>query len=348
MANSTDSNRINPAMTKRPTKSTPATPPKTIAIACQGGGSHTAFTGGVLQSLLRDLDPAQHRIIGLSGTSGGALCAAIAWYGLLQGKPVLAADLLESFWHKMASTQLPDAIANQFLVWMQRSASYLALPELSPYQLPDVGQDYLAGIIGQHIDFKKLPSLIQPDSPRLMVGAVEVLSGKFATFRSHHSQPEKRISLAALLASAAIPELFRAVKIGDGVYWDGLFSQNPPVRGFLSGVQEQDAKPDEIWVIQINPDNRSTEPTTLGDITDRRNELSGNLSLKQELFFVEQTNDWLRKGWLAAPHFKQVEVRKISLGLELDYPSKLDRSPAFIKELMAEGRRAATIFLRDL
>lgn len=335
-------------MTRRPAKSTPATPPKTIAIACQGGGSHTAFTGGVLQSLLRDLDPVRHRIIGLSGTSGGALCAAIAWYGLLQGKPGLAADLLESFWHKMASTQLPDAIANQFLVWLQRSASYLALPELSPYQLPNSGQDYLASLIGQHIDFTKLPALITPDSPRLMVGAVEVLSGKFAVFRSHHSQPEKRISLLALLASAAIPELFRAVKIGDGVYWDGLFSENPPVRGFLAGEKQHHTKPDEIWVIQINPDTRSAEPTSLSDITDRRNELSGNLSLKQELFFVEQTNDWLRKGWLAAPHFKQVAVRKIPLRLELDYPSKLDRSPAFINDLMVEGRRTATAFLRDL
>jgi NTE family protein len=335
-------------MTRRPAKASPATPPKTIAIACQGGGSHTAFTGGVLQTLLRDLDPARHRIIGLSGTSGGALCAAIAWYGLLQGKPAQAAEQLESFWRKMASTHLPDAFANQFLVWLQRSASYLALPELSPYHLPTAGQDYLASIIGQHIDFKKLPTLIMPDSPRLMVGAVEVLSGKFAVFCSHHSQPDKQISMAALLASAAIPELFRAVKIGDGVYWDGLFSQNPPVRGFLSGVQEQDAKPDEIWVIQINPDNRSAEPTNVSDITDRRNELSGNLSLKQELFFVEQTNDWLQKGWLTAPNFKQVAVHTIPLGLELDYPSKLDRSPAFINALLAEGRRAATAFLRDL
>lgn len=347
MANSTDSNRINFAMTPRPAKAFPATPPKTIAIACQGGGSHTAFTGGVLQTLLRELDPAQHRIIGLSGTSGGALCAAVAWYWLLQGKPGVAAEQLKSFWLKMATTKIPDAIANQFLVWMQRSASYLALPELSPYQLPNTGQDYLAEIIGEHIDFTKLPALITPDSPRLMVGAVEVLSGKFAVFRSHHSQPDKRISLASLLASAAIPELFRAVRIGDGVYWDGLFSENPPVRGFLSAKQLE-AKPDEIWVVQINPDKRSAEPTTLSDITDRRNELSGNLSLKQELYFVEQTNDWLRRGWLNAPHFKQVTVRTIPLGLELDYPSKLDRSPSFINAMMTEGHRAATAFLCDL
>ncbi len=104
----------------------------------------------------------------------------------------------------------------------------------------------------------------------------------------------------------------------------------------------------EIWVVQINPDTRSAEPTTLSDISDRRNELSGNLSLNQELFFVEQTNEWLRNGWLNAPHFKQVAVRKIPLRRELDYPSKLDRSPAFINDLLAEGRRAGADFLRSL
>lgn len=325
-----------------------ATPPRKIALACQGGGSHTAFTGGVLQTMLRNLDPAQHQIIGLSGTSGGALCAAIAWYGLLQGKPAHGADLLESFWQKISSTQLPDALSNQFLVWLQRSASYFTLPEISPYQLPTTSQDHLGKLLNQHIDFARLPALIKPDSPRLLVGAVEVLSGKFTVFHSHHGLPEKRISVGALLASAAIPDLFRAVHLGNGIYWDGLFSENPPVRSFLAGEQRHEAKPDEIWVIQINPEKRSSEPKTNSDIIDRRNELSGNLSLNQELFFVEQTNDWLRKGWLTAGHFKHVTVRKIPLRLELDYPSKLDRSADFINSLIAEGRREATEFLHHL
>ncbi len=118
--------------------------------------------------------------------------------------------------------------------------------------------------------------------------------------------------------------------------------------GFLAGGQSADAKPDEIWVIQINPEKRRSEPTTNSDITDRRNELAGNLSLNQELFFVEQTNDWLRKGWLNAEHFKHVTVRRLPLQLELDYPSKLDRSAAFINTLLAEGRREGSTFLKQL
>lgn len=334
--------------TPTPASKTPAQPPKTIAIACQGGGSHTAFTGGVLQALLRHIDPQQHRIIGLSGTSGGALGAAVAWFGLLQGKPALGADLLESFWQEMAAQQLPDALSNQFMVWLQRSSGFLALPEISPYQLPTSGQKYLAAVIERHIEFARLPALIKPASPQLLVGAVDVLSGQFAVFHSHHATAEKRIGIDALLASAAIPELFRAVEVGGSLYWDGLFSQNPPIRPFLAGEQERDAKPDEIWVIQINPDQRPSEPRSNSDITDRRNELAGNLSLHQELFFIEQTNQWLARGWLKADHFKPVTLRNIPLRLDLDYPSKLDRSPHFINALLAEGRRAGTEFIQQL
>lgn len=323
-------------------------PAKTVAIACQGGGSHTAFTAGVLQALLRNLDTSRHRILGLSGTSGGALCAAIAWYNLIQDKPEHGAKALESFWQEMATTQLPDSIGNQFLVWLQRNRNLLALPEISPYQLPDTGQAFLASTLSKHIDFKRLPALVKSDSPCLMVGAVNVLSGDFTTFDSTARQPESGISVEALLASAAIPDLFRAVHIGPGVYWDGLFSQNPPIRGFLSGKDSKDAKPDEIWVIQINPETRSSEPKTSSDIDDRRNELAGNLSLNQELYFVSQTNDWIGKRWMSAEHFKHIEIRFIPLQLELDYPSKLDRSPSFINTLLAEGRRQGAEFLEQL
>lgn len=321
---------------------------KRVAIACQGGGSHTAFTAGVLQSLLHGIDNRTHHVIGLSGTSGGALCAALAWVGLLDGNPARGAELLASFWEKMSATQLPDFWSNQWLLLQQRSRAVLGLPEISPYLLPTTGQDFMAGLLREHIPFERLKSLVTPASPGLMIGAVEVLSGDFTVFHSHPSRGQPGITVEALLASAAIPEMFRAVHIGKGVYWDGLFSQNPPIRGFLSGKESRDAKPDEIWVIQINPDRRASEPKTSSDIDDRRNELAGNLSMKQELFFVDQTNDWLRKKWLDAAHLKHVDVRFIRLDLELDYASKLDRSPAFIERLMDEGRRKGAEFIAQL
>jgi len=322
--------------------------PKSVAIACQGGGSHTAFTAGVLQTLLNDLDTSQYRIHGLSGTSGGALCATLAWYGLLLGDAGNGARLLESFWQKMSANDITDFLSNQFLVGLQRNHNVFATPEISPYLLPNTGQEFLAQTLKEHINFERLPALVSAASPILVIGAVDVLSGDFAAFSSMATRPDFGISLDALLASAAIPELFRAVRIGKGVYWDGLFSQNPPIRGFLSGRQSRDAKPDEIWVIQINPETRSSEPKSASDIDDRRNELSGNLSLNQELFFIRQTNEWLHKKWLNADHIKHIEIRHICLEDQLDYPSKLDRSPAFINKLMAEGRRQGSEFLARL
>lgn len=318
---------------------------KNIAIACQGGGSHTAFTAGVLQSFLRGIDPARHRIIGLSGTSGGALCAALAWVSLLEGLPEVGVRRLESFWQKMAATQIPDVLSNQWLMFQQRSRAYFGMPEISPYLLPNTGQDFMETLLKEHIPFAKLPALITSQSPALMIGAVEVLSGNFKVFHSHATGKTPGISVKALLASTAIPELFRAVPVDDGLYWDGLFSENPPIRSFLAGKTAQNDKPDEIWLIRINPKTRDREPHLVSDITDRRNELAGNLSLEQELFFVEQTNDWLAKGWLNAGHFKPVKVRQISLNRDLDYASKLDRSPNFINSLMEDGRQHGADFI---
>jgi NTE family protein len=97
-----------------------------------------------------------------------------------------------------------------------------------------------------------------------------------------------------VVASAAIPTLFRAIRVGTGTYWDGLFSQNPPVRNLL------EAQPDELWVIQINPTRRDAEPRTMIEIADRRNELSGNLSLYQELHVIEKIDELLNEGLLAS------------------------------------------------
>jgi NTE family protein len=77
-----------------------------------------------------------------------------------------------------------------------------------------------------------------------------VLSGEVKVF----SSARREITLDAVLASAAVPNLFRAVPIEGSLYWDGLFSQNPPVR------ELPDAQPDEIWVVQVNPPGRASEP----------------------------------------------------------------------------------------
>ncbi len=330
-----------------------------IAVACQGGGSQTAFTAGVLQVLLREADAGTFEICQLSGTSGGALCALLAWYGLhKQQKLVWSVDqsvqVLDEFWHDNSAQLTSEIIWNEMIVNSARLQGNGILPELksTPYapsavlttQLLEtlaprrefIDLEYL---INKHVDFNQIEQ--RPGrSPRLLIGAVAVLAGTFKAFDSW----QQEICIETALASAALPQFFQAVHIGNEVYWDGLFSQNPPVREFVSGV-EPPQKPDQIWVIRINPQQRTFEPKSVADIEDRRNELAGNLSLNQELDSIRTFNTLIAKGLLKDPAKREIDIREITMAEEfcvnLDPASKLDRGRAYIESLMQHGRERA-------
>jgi NTE family protein len=150
------------------------------------------------------------------------------------------------------------------------------------------------------------------------------------------------LRVECLLASAAIPELFRAVHVPDrGVYWDGLFSQNPPIHDMT------DHNINELWVIQINPSTCSRVPTETHAIVDRRNELAGNISMEQELRLIEMVNRLIAKGKLKDPKYHPIHVSRIALDRDLDYSSKLDRWPGFLNELREYGKAKARWFLKE-
>ena len=324
---------------------------KRVAIACQGGGSHTAFTAGVLQRLLREPMP-NRKITALSGTSGGAVCALATWYGLHTGGEQRAVDLLDAVWEDIAATSVPDRLTSTASVLSARLVERGGwVPQVSPYDNPfaDWGRDQFEQLLETHVDFDRIdanPEMTR-SPPRLIVGAVNVAKGEFTTFEGEQITPE------AVLASAAIPTLFEAVHIDGDPHWDGLFSQNPPVKQFLESPpqtdesDETDEKPDEIWVIQINPRKRTDEPRSLAAIADRRNELAGNLSLHQELEFIKQVNEWVDDDVLP-DKYKQIDIKRITLDRNLDPASKLNRSPSFIRDLMQEGEEQADGFLEQV
>jgi NTE family protein len=307
-----------------------------VAIACQGGGSHTAFTSGVLQSLIANL-PDDVEVVAFTGTSGGALCATLAWAGFVRNDPRSAIDALGRFWDAMSAREPWDQIANQAMVGAYGLRDLMVLPEVSPYHLPTWGADHFRNLLNEHFDFEELRRLARrPGAPALQIGAVEVLSGHFEVFTG------EEISVECLLASAAIPELFRAVAVpGRGVYWDGLFSQNPPIHDLL------ELSLDELWLIQINSSTCPRVPTETHEIFDRRNALAGNLSMEQELGFIETLNRAIRKGRLADPNFHPIEVVRIALDRELNYQTKLDRRPEWLAELREYGKTKCRWFLRE-
>jgi NTE family protein len=330
-----------------------------VAIACQGGGSHTAFTAGVLKKLLKRKGEGKqdYEVVALSGTSGGAICALLAWYGLLMNDTNKAVELLNSFWRDNSASSLQDRLLNDWLLWTNRFFGNIGgTPTVSPYNTYSSSwvSDELKSMLEKHVDFQRINELVQPSSPMLLIGAVDILSGNFKAFNSRRDE----ITVEMILASAALPTLFKAVHTNGGVYWDGLFSQNPPVR------ELPHANPDEIWVIQIDPQDRSAEPKTMPHIMDRRNELAGNLSLYQETHSIKRINELVDKlgdgdnkedKILRVPgkvneedkEYKHIELKWIELIHDLDSESKLDRSPSFIQGLVAHGEEQAEKFLEE-
>ncbi len=319
---------------------------KRVAIACQGGGSHTAFTAGVLKGLLRSEQLQEHEVVALSGTSGGAVCALLAWHNLLAGDPAGAARALDDFWRDNSATAPHEQVVNNWVLWASNLQNFVVTPAVSPYYNPfaALGLEEFREMLERRVDFGEV--VVQPEGsyPVLLVGAVDVLSGQFKAFYSRR----ERISAKTILASAAIPTLFRSVRLDGGTYWDGLFSQNPPVKELT------DERPDEIWVIQINPMENERVPKTVAEIADRRNELAGNLSLYQELDFIEKIDQMLEQGHLPRDDkYKQIVVRVIELSRSrlsrsLGTASKLNRDPGFIRDLISHGEVRAEEFLSAL
>ncbi|MGF1472858.1 MAG: patatin-like phospholipase family protein [Rubrobacteraceae bacterium] len=350
---------------------------KRVAIACQGGGSHTAFTAGALKKIL---DRPEYDIVALSGTSGGAICAFLAWYALLNGERHKAVEMLESFWKDISASRAGDALMNDLLIQTRRALEEgVGVPPANPYDFPySIGSTYAQELLEKSIRSKLEESIeervkLASSDVRLYVGAVSVLTGWFRTFRSHKEEngeavfndsEDDGLSIESILASAAVPTLFRAVRTGkevyrgvsgsrppyidEGVYWDGLYAQNPPVRNLT------ELKPDEIWLLQITPEEIDREPTTAAEISDRRDELAGNLSLDQELYFIRKINDIVRRAEDGTDHaflvvgdkrFKVIKVRRIEMTIPLHSSSKVNRNQAFLKRLIEHGEERAGRFL---
>ncbi|GAA4768391.1 patatin-like phospholipase family protein [Actinomycetospora chibensis] len=318
-----------------------------IALAFQGGGSHTAFTAGVVSRLVERGAFDGHEIVAVSGTSGGAINALLTFAALRDDRRDRIPADLEDFWEDNAASGLLQRLGNAVAVGAGVAQSLGLAPPLNPYLVPPAfdGREEFRRLLRRHVDFDALdvPDL-DARHPRLVLGAVDVRSGAFRAFDSRRD----RITPDTVLASAAIPTLFRAIHVDGGAYWDGLFSQNPPVAPLL------DDDPDELWVVQINPTRRDDEPGTTLDIADRRNELAGNLSLYQELASIEKIDQLLAAGTLtAASGYRQVAVRVLELdrsivsGL-LGAASKVNRDVVFLRDLRRRGGEQADVFLTSL
>lgn len=339
-----------------------------LAIACQGGGSHSAFTAGVLDCLLRSerLWDA-YELVAISGTSGGAVCAALTWSGLWRRGSLDAqaradaAGRLDAFWSELGSPLNPDQFGNFF------SLAYARLPfaaeTVSP--LASVWVELrMRMMLGRHLSLPATPEERASAALGVFLGATNLETGARAVFG------RDLVDVDHVVASSAIPPLFRpagASVRADGEqasFWDGLYSANPPLRE-LAAPGSQAVPPEEIWVIRLNPEAWPHMPLSYLEVLDRRNELSGNTALAHELQYIELLNDIVAQhgsgGTLSVEHtrqvdgkpvrerksFRHIDVHQLRLERVLDSASKLSIDPEHIRELREEGWRAASAWLLE-
>jgi NTE family protein len=272
---------------------------------------------------------------------------------------------LLSFWQDNSAKNLIEQLLNDSLIRYIQLVDSGFLPEWksSPYSphrktmtatlkwmMPQF-YDF-KGLLEKHIDFDELPQLIdQAKSPVLVLGAADVVMGKFKKFSSH----DGGIQVEKILASAAVPSIMQAVQVGASSYWDGLFSDNPPTDELVDDeLVGKDRLPDQLWVIQINPQQCHDVPHTSQEISDRRNEMIGNESLYHDLKHICLVNKLLKRKaihpeYIQQHNLKQVEIFIIQMSKplqeKLDYASKLNRSQRFIAQLLEDGMRQGERFL---
>ena len=355
-----------------------------IAVGCQGGGMHAAFEVGVLLEILQDVARERLKLVGLSGTSAGALNALMVWYGLAAkngkaGSVSQAASMLTDFWDDFVAKTNPSRVVN-FLTYSTFRAQETEILGITPVGLAlnpfsmisNAVTTWLPalGVRQQYFDLTYLLERTCPDfdtidwervDTQLLIGASEVVNGLETVFDSNVNKGTRdrevaywrqrlRLTLDGVAASGTLPTMRKAQRIGGGYYWDGLYSQNPPVREFVAKA-DVDEVPDEIWIVRINPQQWPEVPQTMADIEDRQNELMGNLSLHQELDFIQTVNKWHEhyKDEKFGKDHKPVTVRTIKMkektANELRYSSKFNRSLEFMRELRAEGQEVAREWL---
>lgn len=320
---------------------------KRINLALQGGGAHGAFTWGVLDFLLEQEDI---EIAGISGTSAGALNGAALKAGLLKGGREGARDELDQLWTRMGAVENPifaDWLQNFDLGQISRgmtnspvfAAADIWTRVLSPYASGPFYTHPLRSVVDK-FDFDRVCA---DEGPALFICATRVKSGKVRVFKG------QEISTDAILASACLPTLFRAIEIDDPetgqceAYWDGGYTGNPALFPLFDS-----SLPEDIVVVNINPIERDSVPTTAQDIQNRINEISFNSSLLRELRAIAFVQRLLEDGTLQRGRMARVLLHMIAddaLMNELSVATKTVPHPVVLTRLKRAGRAAATRFL---
>jgi NTE family protein len=313
--------------------------PLMIDLALQGGGAHGAFTWGVLDRLLEE---PWLGVEAISGTSAGAMNAAVMADGFTAAGAQGAKDALTAFWRRVADGAAWSPLRRSPLdvllgKWsLDTSPAFITLDIMSrlfsPYDLNPNGLNPLREILAESVDFERLAR-----SPiKLFVTATNVRTGRGRVFRNGQITPE------VLLASACLPTMFQAIEIDGDPYWDGGYAGNPTITPL---VRESDAY--DVVLVQINPRERPGTPRTAAEILNRLNEVSFNATLLKEIRMMALLRQVADPGTGEGARWANMRTHRImsEMMVDLGHSSKLNAEWPFLTMLRDEGRRSAEEFL---
>ena len=319
------------------------TPAKKLGLGLQGGGSYGAFGWGVLDRLLED---ERFEISAISGTSGGAINAAVVLDGYARGGGREGArQALHRFWQTLGAMSLfspmrrtpADYLAGQGS--MQASPAYHLLQLMSavmPPPMTQVSMNPLCTLLGSLIDFERVRSC---DAIRLFVTATNVRTGKGKVFR------RDEMDACRLAASACLPQVFSGVEIEGETYWDGGFVGNPSLAPLAS-----DGGAGDILIVQNNPIARARLPLSVADIANRASEIAFNTGFIREISAIEHIGMLLDEEQAEQTHAAALRLHMITGNgalQDLDISSKFNNEWPFLQQLHALGREAAGAWLAE-
>ena len=330
-------------MAKKPQgKSKTTTPRRGINLALQGGGAHGAFTWGVLDRLLEEEDI---DITAMSGTSAGAMNAAVLLDGYVEGGRARAKAQLGEFWHKISQLgalfnstpsapfhgHMPGGLGLDWLVGF--NPLDMLSRTFSPYDLNPLNINPLRDVLDSILEVKNLRS-----DMRLFVSATNVETGQPRIFK------ENEITIDVLMASACLPHVFQAVEIDGVPYWDGGYMGNPAIWPLIYNGTSED-----VLLVQLNPIVRPGTPKHAIDIINRLNEISFNSSLISEMRAIHFVQKLIQTGKLTTPEYHDMRMHLItppdSLH-DMNASSKMNTDWHFFQQLHAAGRDEMEAWLK--
>ncbi|MGO9699199.1 MAG: patatin-like phospholipase family protein [Xanthobacteraceae bacterium] len=313
---------------------------KVVNLALQGGGSHGAFTWGVLDRLL---DEERLDFEGISATSAGAVNAVVLADGLAAGGREGAKHALRTYWKKVSDLaarsvfrpSLVDKANPDF--GLEHSPGYLFMESLSyfasPYQMNPFNLNPLRDLLAEAVDFERVR---KQQNIKLFISATDVQTAKVKIFEG------KELGVQHVLASACLPLMMQAVEIDGECYWDGSFSGNPAIFPLFYNCDSPD-----IMMVHITPAHRRGVPMTSPSIMNRMQEISFNTSLIREMRTIAYLTKLIDSGKVKGG--KRVLVHLIEaedLISKLSWSSRLNGNWDFLMRLHEMGHRRADYWLK--